>query len=155
MATEAFTHSLFSEVSTVPVFYPRIGMKWLAGIAQTALATSKLRLFQSPLVPTVLTTKAELVAAEATFSGYPSGGIAVTAFGAPYFPATGNAAINSESVQFQCSDPTTITNIINGAWLETSAGDVVIIDVFPTPVSMATPDNAIPLLEILQFASGL
>jgi hypothetical protein len=137
----------------MPVFYPLAGSIWLAGVARTALANSKLKLFQSSLVPNVNTTKAELDAAEADFSGYAE--ITLTAWGVPYTVAAGGAAINSPCGQFDTDDPTTVTNNIGGAWVETSGGVLVIIDSFPDVIPMNAPNQSIPIQEILRFLSGL
>jgi hypothetical protein len=145
--------SLFSEVSVVPVYYPKAGSVWLAGITQTALANSKLRLFQDSLVTNLNTTRAQLVAAEADYSGYVAA--TMVAFGDPYAPAIGGAAINSPEEQFMPTDPVTIPNNIGGAWIETAGGDLVVIDQFPESIAISEPTDAIPLLEILRFLSGL
>lgn len=137
----------------MPVFYPSVGSIWLAGITGTELANSVLHLYQSSLTPTVDTTLADLVAAEADFSGYAP--ITLVAFGAPYLVSAGGAAVNSPCAQFNTADPTTITNNIGGAWIETAGGDLVLIDAFPDPIPMAAPSQAIPIQEILRFLSGL
>ena len=137
----------------MPVFYPSAGSLWLAGITQAELAGSKLKLFQSSLTPTVNTTAADLAAAEADFSGYAE--ITLTAWGTPYLNPAGGAATNSPCGQFNTADPTTITNNIGGAWVETAGGDLVIIDQFPDVIPMDAPNKAIPVQEILRFLSGL
>jgi len=137
----------------MPVFYPLAGSIWLAGIARTALAGSKLKLFQSSLTPNVNTTKAELDAAEADFTGYAE--ITLTTWGAPYTSSAGGAAINSPCGQFATTDPTTVPNNIGGAWVETTGGVLVIIDAFPDVIPMNAPNQAIPIQEILRFLSGL
>jgi len=137
----------------MPVFYPSEGSLWLAGIAKTALAASVMHLYQSTLVPDVDTTIADLEAAEADFSGYTP--ITLTTWGAEYLVPAGGAAINSPCGQFNTSDPTTITNLVGGAWVQTATGELVIIDAFPTPIAMAGPNQAIPIQEILRFLSGL
>jgi hypothetical protein len=138
----------------MPVFYPNAGCIWLAGITRTALAGSKCRLFQDSLgVPTPTTTLADLVAAEADFSGYAE--ITITNFMLPYLFPGGGSAINSPSMQFMTADPTTVPNNIGGAWIETAGGVLVAIDSFPNSVPMNVPNLAIPLLEILAFGTGL
>lgn len=137
----------------MPVFYPSVGSLWLAGITGTELANSVIHLYQSSLVPTVDTVLADLVAAEADFSGYAP--ITLVAWGAPYLVAAGGAAVNSPCSQFNTDDPTTVTNLIGGAWIETAGGDLVIIDAFPSAIPMDAPSKAIPIQEILRFLSGL
>lgn len=137
----------------MPVFYPNSGSVWLAGEVGTLLANSEMHLFQSSIVPDVNTVLADLVAEEADFSGYAL--IALVAFGDAYLVPAGGAAVNSPAVQFNTDDPTTIQNTIGGAWIETAGGDLVMIDVFPTPIAMDAPFKAIPIQEILRFLSGL
>jgi hypothetical protein len=140
-------------VRAVPVYFPRAGNIWLAGVIQGELVNSKIRLFQDSLVTSVNTTRAELVAAEADYTGYAA--IVLAAWGDPYSPPIGGAAINSPESQFMPTDPVTVGNNIGGAWIETAAGDLVIIDQFPESVAIALPTDAIPLLEIIRWVSGL
>lgn len=135
----------------MPAFYPNVGQLWLAGITRTALASSVVSLYQNTLTPSVLSTKAELEAAEADYDGYLP--ITVTAWGAPFLSALGGA-IQMPSVQFQPTGDTT-PNTINGAWIETAGGVLVSIISFPQSVPMVTTADAIPLSEILRFGSGL
>lgn len=137
----------------MPVFYPTVGSLWLAGITRTALANSVMHLFQSSLVPNVDTVLADLVAAEADFSGYAP--ITLVAWGAQYVSPAGGAAINSPCAQFNTADPTTITNNIGGAWIETAGGILVFIDTFPDAIPMNAPNKAIPEQVIARFLSGL
>ncbi len=73
------------------VFYPNSGTLEIASGVQTMLALSKLRLFKSTLSPGVTTTKAQLLAEEADFTGYPAGGETVTAFLSPGLYPLGGA----------------------------------------------------------------
>ena len=134
-------------------FYPKSGSFWLAALVQAELALSKFRLYQDSLTPTVATTAAELVAAEATYTGYAAE--VLTTWGDPYTSPAGGAATNSPLVQFQTAAPFTVANLIGGAWLENAAGDVVAIIPFPDMVPMGVDGDAIPLAEILTFLSGL
>lgn len=137
----------------MPVFYPIAGSIWLAGEVQDLLAASLLKLFQSTIVPDVNTTLAELTAEEATFSGYAP--ITLTTWFEPYISPSGGAAINSPAGQFDTDNPTTVTNNIGGAWIETATGDLVAIITFPEIIPMAMPFQSIPLSEVLRFTSGL
>lgn len=134
----------------MPSFYPNAGQMWLAGITKTALANSVVSLFQNTITPTVLTTKAELEAAEADYDGYAAK--TVTAWGDPFLGSQG-AAIQMPIQQFQPTGSTT-PNLINGAWIETAGGVLVAIIVFPATVTMGSTSDAIPLSEILRFGSG-
>lgn len=134
----------------MPSFYPNGGQLWLAGITRTALANSVVSLFQNTITPTVLTTKAELEAAEADYDGYAPKTVAN--WNEPFLGSLG-AAIQMPVQQFQPTGSTT-PNIINGAWVETAGGVLVFIVTFPASVSMASAADAIPLSEILRFGSG-
>lgn len=134
------------------VFYPKAGSFWLAGEVQTLLANSVMSLFQSSLTPTVNTTKAELEAAEATYTGYAAETLA--AWGDPYTSPAGGASVASPLVQFQTAAPYTTGNNIGGAWIETATGDLVAIITFPDEVPMAALGDAIPISQVLTFLSG-
>jgi hypothetical protein len=136
----------------VGVYYPKSGQQWLAGKVRTALAASKIRLYQSSINPTENTTLAELEAAEADYDGYAE--ITITNFGAVFQSPLG-AAIQMPSVQFQGTDPMVVTNNIGGAWIEDSTGALVNIIGFPEAKAMSSPLDALPLSEILRFGSGL
>src|SRR5215472_975059 len=91
-----------------------------AAVIITELATSKLRLFQSSLVPNQYTTKAQLVAAECTFDGYTSGGYALTAWTGPLTAPGGGAIITAPLVTPAYGPPGTppVTNSVGGGWVE-------------------------------------
>lgn len=135
----------------MPAFYPNTGQIWLAGIARTALANSVVSLYKNTISPNVLTTKAQLEAAEADYTGYLP--LTITAWGAAFLSALG-AAIQMPNQQFQPTG-TAIGNLINGAWVETTGGVLVSIITFPESVPMGAVTDAIPLSEILRFGSGL
>lgn len=132
-------------------FYPNTGQVWIAGITRTALANSVVSLYQSSITPSVLTTKAELEAAEADFGGYAP--VVVANFN-PAFLSVLGGAIQMPVVQFQC-DGNAPSNVIGGAWLETAGGVLVSIIPFVAPKAMVLATDAIPLSEILRFGSGL
>jgi hypothetical protein len=136
----------------MPVFYPRVGQQWLAGIVRTALAASELALYQSSITPNENTTLAELEAAEADYTGYARA--AITNFGAVFQTPLG-AGIQSPLTQFQPTDPTTVPNDIGGAFLVDATGDLVTVITFPEVKGMASSLDAIPISEILRFGSGL
>lgn len=123
---------------------------------KTKLALSKVRLAQSFGTITPATTKAQLVAAEATYDGYTAGGKVVTAFGNPYLSNGGGYAINSGVVQFD-SDPAdpNVTNTIDAWWIETAAGDIYDAGNFPGGIPMGAVGQAIPLtIEEIEGRNG-
>jgi len=99
---------------------------------KTALALSKLRLFQAPFTPSTFSTKAQLVAAEATFDGYPTGGYALTAWTGPTVPDGGGALITSPlvNINYGPADDPPVTNQIAGWWVEDAAGNVRLVGIF-------------------------
>ena len=112
----------------MPQFFPNEATLWLAGLTQTELALSKLRLWQDGEVsPSIATTRAELVAAEADYTGYTAGGEALTAWFSPLNNPIGGSSIDSPKVQFDTASPYTVSNTIGGWWVETAAGDLVVI----------------------------
>jgi hypothetical protein len=140
------------EVQTMTgTFYPLLATLWIAGLVQTALAGSKLRLFQNSITPTINTTIAELEAAEADFSGYSEK--TITAFLAPYLGVTG-ANINSPLLQFDSATPFSVSNSIGGAWIEDSTGDLVSVITFPEPVAMGAVGQSLPVSQVLSFGTG-
>jgi hypothetical protein len=104
------------------------------GIRRTNLAAAKLRLFLQSFVPTPASLQAAFLAAEATFTGYPAGGIVVT-WSAVGVDAEGVATMIGSRSFFQATDAVT-PNLIGGAWLETAAGLVEEYCVFQPPVDM-------------------
>ncbi len=137
------------------VFYPNSGTLEIASGVQTMLALSKLRLFKSTLSPGVTTTKAQLLAEEADFTGYPAGGETVTAFLSPGLYPLGGASISAPTEQFATTDPTIVGNLIGGWWLENAGGDVIAIGTFPSPVPMQTPFQILPITITLVFGTGI
>lgn len=107
------------------IAYPNTGMLWGAGLLQTALAGSKIRLFQDGQGINVgpALTLAELEAAECDFTGYTEATIANWL--APLLNPVGGASTDSGSVQFAISAPYTVSNVVGGGWVETAGGVLV------------------------------
>lgn len=113
---------------------------------QTAEALSMVRLFKAGTITlTPATTKTELEAGECDFTGYPPGGIAITAFLDPILAAEGGYAIQSPTIQFTTGSPTTVPNNVGGFWLETAGGDVVLATQFAVAVPMQVPGQGVPV----------
>jgi len=122
---------------------------------QTVLALSKVRLYQSTLVPTPSTPKTALVAAEADYDDYPAGGSTITAFLDPIFNPAGGASISAPTVQFDVTTPAPTTpNLIGGAWLEDAGGDVHLVMPFAAPVPMDTLGQGFPLNITIGIPTG-
>lgn len=93
---------------------------------QTALALSKLRLVQGSVVITQFTTRETLLANEADFDGYPTGGYTLTAWSDPLKAAVGGAVITSPLINIAygpASDPP-VTNSVCGWWIDDADGNV-------------------------------
>lgn len=111
-----------------------------AQVIRADLALSKLRFFDSTLVPDVNTTKAEMVAVETALVGYPAGGYTLTAWGAPLIVSGGGAAITSELEAVVYASGAAAA--IGGGWVEDAAGDVRFIFIFdPVRVLGAVGDG--------------
>ncbi|MBN9118700.1 MAG: hypothetical protein J0I06_06010 [Planctomycetes bacterium] len=119
-----------------------------ASALQTALANCKVRLFQSTLSgPSEFTNLAALDAAEATFSGYTTGGVTVTAAGEPYIDLeASNMLVPLPSVQFNFLTPEEgdpVTNTIGGAYVVDSAGKLRGVQKFSSNRVMSGDLNSI------------
>jgi len=102
-----------------------------AAIIQADLALSKMRLFDSTLIPDVTTVKADMVAAETGLIGYPAGGYALTAWSDPQLVSGGGAAITSPMVPVDYASGAAAP--LGGGWVEDAAGDVRLVFVFDPP----------------------
>lgn len=122
------------------VLYTQQAANTKASAIKTALALSKLRLVQSSLTPNKNTTKAQLVAAEANFSGYTAGGYTLTAWSGPVNNPGSGAIITPPAVNPTWTDPDPdppVTNSIGAWWVEDAAGNVRLVGTFDQPISMA------------------
>lgn len=110
-------------------FYTNEAALTKAGVIKTSLAAGKLRLFQSSFVPSRFSTKADLVAAEATFDGYPAGGYPCLAWNGPLLPDGGGASLTSVLFNIAygpAADPPT-GNQLGGWWYEDATGKVWLV----------------------------
>jgi len=136
----------------VPQFFPNAATAWLADLVQTELALSKIRLWQDgEISPSIATTRAELVAAEADYTGYTAGGEELTAWFDPLNNPVGGSSIDSQKVQFDTASPYTISNVIGGWWVETAGGDLVVIGQFAEPIPMSGAGAGFPLSASIVF----
>jgi hypothetical protein len=136
------------------VFYPNAGTLAIAALVDTALASSKLRLFQSSITPSVLTTRTQLVAAEADFSGYAEK--TITSPLDPILNPLGGASIQIPTQQFEYdSGLGSVANDVGGWWIETAAGTLIAVGTFASPIPMSADGQGIPIDILLRFGSGL
>lgn len=132
------------------LIYPNSGALWLAAVVQAALAASVLSLFQTGSITlSANTTKAELEAAEADYTGYAVE--TITAWFDPLLNPAGGASIESGLVQFMIDAPYTVPNSIQGWWLEDSAGDLVCAGDFATTKNLVGAGDGIPMNVELIF----
>lgn len=92
-----------------------------ADVLKDALALSKLRFFDETLTVDVNTTKAMMVAAETTLTGYPAGGYTLTAFLGPSLSALGGAIITTPITEVAWASGDAVT--LGGAWIELAGGE--------------------------------
>jgi hypothetical protein len=132
------------------LLYPNVGSLWLAGIVQTALAASEIRLYQTGSVTlSALTVLADLTAAEADYTGYAAE--AVATWFDPLLNPLGGASIESGLVQFQIDAPYTVSNEIQGWWVETAGGTLVCAGDFAVAKSLVGAGDGIPFNVELIF----
>jgi hypothetical protein len=135
--------------------FPNSGTLAIAALLKTALAASKLRLIKgNSFIPGVSTTRAELIALEADFTGYPAGGATIAAMLNPLLNPVGGASIDWPTVQFAAASPYTVGNVICGWWLETAEGVVIALGNFPQSIPVAEAGQGFPMSGSLVIPSG-
>lgn len=107
------------------------------------------RLFASTLVPTVVTTKAELVAAEVAFTGYPAGGYVLTGFNPAILAAGGGAVIYSQTIPVAYTSGDAVS--VGGYWVEDAVGDVRLVYTYSPARNLANPGDGWPIVISLGF----
>jgi len=135
-------------------FYPNSATLVIAELVRAELALSKLRLFQDGFVPSVSTVSADLVAAEADYTGYTAGGETITAWLAPLLNPLGGASIDMPTEQFAAVAPYTVGNVIGGWWIEDAAGVVYAIGTFAEPIPVGAAGQGFPMAVTLVFPNG-
>jgi hypothetical protein len=139
---------------------PAIQLVTLEGAAvkaaeiQTAFALSLLRLFKEGFTPSQFTTRAELLANECDFDGYPAGGYALTAWEDPLVAGGGGYVITSPLTMIvygPAGDPPT-GNSVGGWWVEDAADAVRLVGTFDPVRSMTEVGDGFPL--IIQDVEG-
>lgn len=122
-----------------------------------ALDSAKARLFNMSLTALAAnTTAAELIAAEAAFSNYPAGGLAVT-FGAVINTING-AEMASILLQFNFVAPgvgVPVTDTVQGFWIEDADGNAIMAGLFTAPIPMAANGNAVAFVAVYNTATAV
>jgi hypothetical protein len=135
-------------------FFPLAGCQASGLETQTALAASFCRLFKTGFVPDASTPRADYLTNEADYTGYTAGGEPIAAWNDPILAPGSGFQMGSPLVQFDTADPTTVGNVIGGAWVEDAAGIIRMTVIFDAPVSMDAPFQGIPINWIWPFPSG-
>jgi hypothetical protein len=117
---------------------------------QTALAASKIRLFDGTLIPTSTTVKADLVAAETDLVGYPPGGYAVTAFNDPIMGEAGGDILISPLIMVVWASGAAVT--IGGYWVEDAGGAVRQVYIYSPQKQLAALGDGFAI--VTQFGYG-
>lgn len=110
---------------------------------------AKVRLFNSGLIPTVNTVKADLVAAEVAFTGYPSGGYPVEDFNPAVFAPGGGAVIYSPSIAVNYTSGSAVN--VGGYWIEDGAGKVREAYIYDPARTLAVVGNGWPIVVQLGY----
>lgn len=134
-------------------FFPNSSCFDQATALQTLLALSVIKLFKSGFSPDPGTVVADLDAEEADYTTYTPA--TVTAFGDPYAPTGGGAAITAPTEQFTLAATPVAPNTIGGFWLESAAGDVILIRQFDDPVPMVVAGNAVLITVTIAIPNGV
>lgn len=134
-------------------FITQEGSATWAGVTKTALAASKLRLTQG-LTISAATTKAQLVAAEATFDGYVGGGYPLAAWTGPINWPGGGSVITSPLANpaYGPAGVPPTGNDVSGYWIEDAGGNVYLAGNFDPTNPMSIVGNGFPFLT--QFVIG-
>lgn len=115
----------------------------------------KIRLFDDSFVPDVGTTRAELVAAEVTYTGYPAGGYDLEGFSLATFTPLGGALITSNLVNVAYT--TGPSAVVGGYWVEdgvTPTPNVREVFVYDPPRTLAELGNGWPIVVQLGYGAN-
>lgn len=123
--------------------------KTIADAGATPPTEGAVRLFNSSLVPTVITTKAELVAAEVAFTGYPSGGYPITEFNPAILATGGGAVIYTQTIPVAFTSGSPVA--VGGYWVEDAVGDVRLVYIYSPARNLAAVGDGWPIVVSLGF----
>lgn len=122
------------------VLYPNVGAMHNIGLLRTDLINCEVNLFQNNLTPLPSTVIGDLTVA--TYSGYAAK--VVTALLAAYIDPAGGASAQIATIQYDHSGGG-VANSIYGFWVETAAGDLILVGRFEEPIPMNFLGDSIPL----------
>lgn len=128
------------------------GAAIIAAANQARNANSVVRLFKSTFNPSPTSTKADFIAAEADYDGYAA--VTVAAWGAPILYGQGWATFAPTQTFRYTAGASNIGNTIGGYFLVTSAGDLMIYEVFANPAPVQGPGQAVVVTPIMVTNAG-
>ena len=129
--------------------------KSIADSGATPAVVGKVRLFDQTLIPDQGTTRAELVAAETTLTGYPAGGYSLTDFTDPLFAPLGGAVVTSNLINVAYASGAAVQ--IGGYWVEDSSTptpQVREVFVYDPPRTLAQVGDGWPLVVQLGYGAN-
>lgn len=114
----------------------------------------KLRLFDDSFVPDDGTTKAELIAAETTLTGYPVGGYSITDFSAPLIAPGGGMVVTSNLINVAYASGAAV--VIGGYWIEDGEAvpNVREVFIYDPPRSLAVIGDGWPIAVQLGYGAN-
>lgn len=124
-----------------------------ANVIIGSLENSKLRLFRDTLSLTQFTTRAQLVAAECNFDGYPSGGYELSAFTGPILDQNGGSVLTSPLVNPAYGEPSDppVGNQVGGWWIEDEDENVRVAGAYnPTRPIQVEGDGFAIVVQIVE-----
>jgi len=123
--------------------------KTIADASASPPTEGAVRLYSSALVPTVITTQAELVAAEVAFTGYPSGGYPLSGFNPAILATGGGAVIYAQTIPVAYVSGAPVA--VGGYWIEDALGDVRLVYVYSPARNLASSGDGWPVVASLGF----
>jgi hypothetical protein len=133
-------------------FFPSTFALAQATDLQTLLALSVIKLFKFGFVPTPADLVASYDAQEADYSTYAPE--TITAFLAPVAAVGGGWRITAPTEQFDLAATPAVGNDIGGYWVETAAGDVVLVTIFDGQVPMSVAGNSVQCNPTVTVPTG-
>ncbi len=129
--------------------------KSIADSGAVPVVVGKVRLFDSTIVPDAGITRAELVAAETTLTGYPAGGYSITDFDSPKLAPLGGAIVTSNLIDVAFASGPAVQ--IGGYWIEDATAptpEVREVFVYDPPRSLAVVGDGWPLVVQLGYGAN-
>lgn len=135
--------------------YPASSVFAQASAAIATLAGSSFKLLKVGFDPQFASTLAQVLAAEADFSGYPTGGLTLATWLGPMLsPGAGAAIIGPQTFFVRDGTLPGVNNVI-GSWALVTAGNVLwALGSFPQAVTFQLPGQGISIPVAFGFPSG-